>query len=97
MLDALTSVCLAIADPLLGWLLYLPRDLALLIVSIGTALVLALVRLKTTDQELLRRCKHDKKRQKELLRQAKRKGDKEARKRHRATIGRVGLKGSRNE
>ncbi len=97
MLDALTSVCLAIADPLLGWLLYLPRDVALLILSIGTALVLALVRLKTTDQELLRRCKHDKKRQKELLRQAKRDGDKEARKRHRATIGRIGLKALRQE
>ncbi len=81
----------------MGWMLHLPRDAALLIVAIATALVLTLVRVKTTDQGLLRRCKHDKKRQKELLREAKKRGDKDAQKRHRTTIGQIGLKAVRQE
>lgn len=97
MLDAINRICLAITDPILGWILYLPRDVALLIVSIGTALVLTLARIKTTDQGLLRRCKHDKKRQKELFREAKKRGDKDARKRHRNTIRQIGLKAIRQE
>ena len=97
MLEAATRICLAVADPILGWLLYLPRDVALVLVSVGTALVLTLVRLKTTDQDLLGRCKRDKKRQKQLLREAKRRGDKDARKRHRAILGQIGLKAMRQE
>ena len=97
MLDALNNACLAVADPLLGWLLHLPRDVALAVVAIGTALILTLVRVFTTDQELLRRCKHDKKRQKRLLREAKKARDKEARGRHRAVIGQIALKAARQE
>ncbi len=97
MLDAINRIVLAIADPVMGWLLHLPRDAALLIVAIATALVLTLVRIKTTDQGLLRRCKQDKKRQKELLREAKKTGDKDAQKRHRTTISQIGLKAIRQE
>lgn len=97
MLDAIHRICLTITDPVLGWLLYLPRDLALIIVSLSTALVLTLVRAKTTDQDLLRRCKSDKKRQKELLRAARRQGDKDARKRHRTMIHQIGLRAVRQE
>ena len=95
MLEALNNACLAVADPLLGWLLHLPRDVALAFVAIGTALVLTLVRIFTTDQDMLRRCKRDKKRQKQLLRQAKKGRDTEARARHRATIGEISLKAAR--
>jgi uncharacterized membrane protein (DUF106 family) len=97
MLDALNNACIAVADPLLGWLLHLPRDVALTLIALGTALVLTLVRIFTTDQDLLRRCKQDKKRQKQLLREAKKARDKEARARHRATIGEIGLKAARQE
>ena len=81
MVDAIHRILLAITDPFMGWLLHLPRDAALLIAAVATALVLTLVRIKTTDQGLLRRCKQDKKRQKELLREAKKTGDKDAQKR----------------
>jgi uncharacterized membrane protein (DUF106 family) len=97
MLDAIYRGCLAITEPVLGWLLYLPRDAALVIVSLGTALVLTLVRIKTTDQGLLRRCRDDKKRQKQLVRAARKQGDREARKRHRAIINQIGLKAVRQE
>ena len=35
MLEAITALCLAIADPLLGWMLYLPRDAALFMLAMG--------------------------------------------------------------
>jgi len=92
MLEAINRACLAIADPLLGWLLHVPRDAALVAVAVGTALVLTLARALTTDQDLLRRCKRDKKRQKQLIRQARRAGDKDACKRHRITARQIGLK-----
>ncbi len=97
MVDAIHRILLAITDPFMGWLLHLPRDAALLIVAVATALVLTLVRIKTTDQDLLRRCKRDKKRQKELLREAKKRSDKDARKRHRAVIRQIGLKAAGQE
>ena len=72
MLTALNDALLAIADLLLGWLLNLPTDAVLLIVAIGSSAVLTGVRLFTTNQDLLGRCDRDKKRQKVLLKQARR-------------------------
>ena len=57
MFETLYSIILKISDPLLSWLLYLPRDVALLIVALGTALILTVVRRFTTNQEMLGRCK----------------------------------------
>jgi uncharacterized membrane protein (DUF106 family) len=92
MLDAITAACLAITDPLLGWMLYLPRDVTLLIVAIGTALILTVVRVFTTNQDMLRRCKEDKARIKELIREAKKNGDKEALARYHATLQGITMK-----
>lgn len=91
MLEAINAALLAVADVLLGWMLYLPRDLALVLLALGTAAVLTLVRLVTTDQDLLGRCKRDIARLKELLREAKKRRDKEAVARHRATMGQIGM------
>ena len=91
-MDAINSFCLWITDPVLGWMLHLPRDAALFIVAIGTALILTLVRLFTTNQDLLKRCKNDLRRVKELIRDAKKRGDKEALKRHRATVQQINLR-----
>jgi len=77
MLDMLNSLVMSIMDPLLGWLLYLPTDVILFVVGIGTSCILTGVRLFTTDQEFLRWCDHDKKRLKERMKEAKKKGDKE--------------------
>jgi len=92
MLDMLNSIILTIGDPLLGWLLGLHPDVALFIVAIGTALILTVVRVFTTNQDLLGRCKKDKARLKQLMREAKKTGDKEAVARYRTTTGQIGMK-----
>jgi uncharacterized membrane protein (DUF106 family) len=91
MLDAINSLCLTITDPLLGWMLDLPRDVALFIVAIGTAVILTGVRLFTTNQARLKRCKEDKARLKMLVGEAKKRRDKEAVKRYRTTLGQIGM------
>ncbi len=97
MLDAINHAILTAADFLLGWLLYLPMDLALIIVAVGSALVLTAVRVWSSDQDLLRRCKQDKARLAKLIREAKRRKDREAIQRHRATSNMIGLKQLRQE
>lgn len=92
MLEALNDFILTITDPILGWMLMLPLDVVLIVVALLTALVLTAVRLITTDQAYLGRCKQDKKRLKELGKEAKRAGDKEARARYRTTMGQLGMR-----
>jgi uncharacterized membrane protein (DUF106 family) len=88
---------LGIGDALFGWLLLLPSGLALLVLAVGSSTVLAVVRRWTTDQDLLSRCAADKKRLRGLIREAKRRRDKDAVQRHRATMARVGLTQMRQE
>ena len=97
MLETLNNFVLSIADPLLSWLLLVPANLAIIIIAIGTSAILTFVRLFTTNQDLLRRCDADKKRLKQLIREAKARKDKEAVKRHRATMGGVSMKLMRAE
>jgi uncharacterized membrane protein (DUF106 family) len=91
MLDWINNAVLALADPLLGWLLRLPADLALVLVAVGTGAIITFSRLFTTDQDLLRRCDQDKQRLKELIREAKRRKDKEAVNRYRSTRNMIGM------
>ncbi len=84
-------------DALLNWLLWLPLDVVLVLVALGTALILTVVRLKTTNQDLLHRCRADKTRLQALIRQAKRTGDIDAVARHRASSAQIGLKTLRAE
>ncbi len=97
MLSALHHFIVAMMDFLLGWLLHFPSDVQLIAVALGSALVLALVRLWTTDQDLLRRCRADKARLKTLVREAKTRRDKDAITRHRATLGMIAIKQLRQE
>ncbi|MEX0885042.1 MAG: EMC3/TMCO1 family protein [Phycisphaeraceae bacterium] len=90
MLETINEVVLTITDPVLGWMLLLPRDVAMLILAVATALVLTLIRLVTTNQEYLGWCKRDRKQLKRLLREAKRRGDVDAKRRHRQTLGQIG-------
>ena len=92
MLELWDIVCNGIFDPLLGWLLALSWTATLIVVALGTGLILAGIRKFTTNQDLLRRIADDKKRLKELVREAKSAGDKEAQKRMRQTVALVGLK-----
>ncbi|NLF30773.1 MAG: hypothetical protein GX591_07795 [Planctomycetes bacterium] len=88
-MQTVNDACLWIADLLLGWMLLLPRDAALVAVALLSALVLTLVRLVSTDQDLLKRCAADTRRLKQLLREARRRKDRQARGRHRATLQQI--------
>ena len=91
MLDWINHATVALADPLLNWLLRLPTDLALVIVAAGTGAIITISRLLTTNQDLLRRCDQDKKRLKELTGEAQREKNKEAVKRYRTTRNMIGM------
>jgi len=92
MMEAINNVMVQSMDVLLGWLLHLLQDAALAFVALGTAAILAFVRLFTTNQDLLRRCKADKTRLRELIRAAKRSKDRDAVKRHRSVMSRIAMK-----
>jgi uncharacterized membrane protein (DUF106 family) len=82
MLDIINNFILRIADPLFNWLLYFSLDVAIVVVAILTSASLTVVRIFTTDQQWLKRADADLKRLKELIKEAKQKGDKEAVKRY---------------
>jgi hypothetical protein len=93
MLEIWNNLSLAVGDFLLGWLLYLPRDLTLVIVVIFTALLLIAIRQLTAPQDLLRRAAQDSRRLKQLLKEARRqdKVDKGAIQRYQSTRSQIGL------
>ncbi|MBM4032310.1 MAG: hypothetical protein FJ291_11040 [Planctomycetes bacterium] len=88
-LAAITNFIVAAMDYPLGWLLALPRDLAIALIAIATSLLLTMVRKWTTNQNQLRRSKGDLRRLKQLLREAKRAKDKTAAGRVRASLAMV--------
>jgi uncharacterized membrane protein (DUF106 family) len=81
----------------LGWLLMIPRDLAIVIVAVGTSLVLTLARKWTTDQGRLARAKNDLARLAQLRREAKQRRDKTTLANIRATVGMIKLNGMKAE
>jgi hypothetical protein len=91
MLDLWNRVSLGVFDALLGWALRLPADVTLILVAVLSAAVLTAVRLFTTDQDLLRRAAADKKRLRQLIREAKVRRDRDAVKRHRSVAGMVAV------
>jgi uncharacterized membrane protein (DUF106 family) len=92
MAEQLTRFCLFLADPALGWLLRLPSEWAVTIVALATALILRGVRRFTTDQDLLHRAAADRRRLKECIREARRRGDREAVLRHKAVVAQVAFR-----
>jgi uncharacterized membrane protein (DUF106 family) len=97
MLEWLNNFCLQIMDPIGGWMLGLPMNVALFILAIGTSFILTVVRLFTTNQDLLRRCREDKKRLKQVIKDAKQRKDKETVKRLRGVMGMIGIKTMKSE
>ena len=71
MLDLWNILSVRLFDVLLGWLLLLPRSIAVLAVGLTTAALLTLIRRWTTNQDRLRRASADMRRLKELKRAAK--------------------------
>jgi uncharacterized membrane protein (DUF106 family) len=75
LLDLWNSLCLTICDPLLGWMLWLPTDLLLLLLAILTSVLMTAIRRYTSNQDLLTRLDADKKLLKTLQNEAKAKKD----------------------
>jgi hypothetical protein len=71
-LNEFTNGLLGMLDVPLGWLLALPRGVAILIVAVGTCLILTLCRKWATNQERLGCAKQDLVRLKQLKQAAKR-------------------------
>ncbi|MDB5344947.1 MAG: hypothetical protein JWP89_3324 [Schlesneria sp.] len=84
-LNSLTEVI----DYPLGWLLWLPRDLSLLLFALGTALTMTLLRKRVTNQHFLHCCAADLRRLKQLKAEAKSEGDMQAIARVRSTTGQI--------
>ncbi len=91
MLDALHQGLVWFGDLLFGGLLRLPRDIVLVFLALLTSLVLTIVRRWTTPQDLLRRCQEDKARLKQLVKEARRRGDRASVQRIRATAAQIGM------
>lgn len=85
----ITGWLLSAMDLILGWLLYLPRDLALLVFALGTALLMTLVRRFVTNQDLLHRCASDLRKLNVLKRKARSNRDHETLGRLRSTAAMI--------
>lgn len=97
MSDLWQEACCRLGDAVLGWLLWLPRDAALVLLAILSALTAVGLRRLVTDQVLLRRVRQDQRRLKQLIREARRRRDALARARYRRTAGAVALLRARQE
>lgn len=78
-MEILNSMCawsVRAIDYPLSWLLWLPRDVTLVLFAALTALLMTLARRVITNQDLLRRCSEDLRRLKQLVREAKQARDK---------------------
>jgi len=82
---------LTVVDFLLGFLLRFPATVAIVVVSIGSGMILTLARSFTTDQRKLGVAAADRKKQKELAKAAKARGDKPSAQRHLAVRNQISL------
>jgi len=97
MLETLNNVIVEAMDYVFGWMLLLPRDVMLFAVAILTSAALTFVRIWTTDQDWLGRAAADKKRLGQLLKQAKRDKDKDAKQRHKLMVNMIKIRSLRFE
>ena len=86
-LNALCAWAVRAVDYPLGWLVWLPRDLTLLLFAALTALLMTLARRAVTNQDLLRRCSEDLRRLKPIVRDRRQSRDMPAVLRRNGTIG----------
>lgn len=77
MLQTTNNLIVGLMDPVLGWLLRLPTDLALVIVAVLTSGLMVLVRRLTSNQDWLRRAAADMKQLRRLVKEASARGDRE--------------------
>ena len=92
MMERMTTVISTLVQALdgpLGWLLALPRDLAVVLFAALTAVLMTVVRKIVTNQNLLHRCVVDLKRLREQLRAARNTHDKVSVSRFRTTMAQI--------
>ncbi len=97
MSDIWQDACRNLGDGLLGWLLWLPRDAALVLLAFLSVLLAIGLRRLVTDQPLLRRVRQDQRRLKQLIREARVSRDDPAQMRYRRTAGAVAVLRMRQE
>jgi len=97
MSDVWRDACCRLGDSLLGWLLWPPRDAALVLLVLVSALLVLGLRRLVTDPVLMRRIRQDQQRLRHLIRQARVAGDASARVRYRQTAAAVALLRVRQE
>lgn len=91
MLDWWNDFSLSLFDFLLGWLLALPRQVAVVAIGLATAALVVIIRKWTTNQDRLGRAAADLRRLKELRRDARDAQEKDALARVTRTKGQIGI------
>ena len=84
-------------DWVFGWILWLPRDGQIIALAVLTSVMLTLSRRWCADQEWLERCDSDLKVLEGLTREAKKRGDKDSKKRHTDTVNQIRMLSMRQE
>lgn len=97
MFELLNNAIVSGMDYVVGWLLRLPNDLALILLAVMTSLIMVMIRKWATDQDFLRRCNADRKRQGKLIKQAKAAHDKQAVKRHKDVVTQIKMRATKYE
>jgi uncharacterized membrane protein (DUF106 family) len=97
MFEVINNTMASAMDYVLGWTLHLPSDAALFAVAILTSAILTFARLLSTDQNWLKRAAADHRRLKQLAREAKARGDREAVARCKSTMTLVKVRSMRFE
>lgn len=97
MVEAINHFLLSVGDLLFGWMLYLPSDLVLFLLALLSALILVLLHRWLADDDLVRRTFNDKKRLRQLIREARQRKDRTTLKRLKQTKAMVSLKSSKQD
>ena len=84
-----SELCGRIGDFVFIWLLYLPRDLTLVLLAASSALILLLIRRFAANQIVLRSARQDDRRLKRLIKRWRRRGDRQRVQQYRRTRGEV--------
>lgn len=97
MLETLNTLLVNALDWVFGWILLLPRDASLAAVALLTSAALTFSRKWVTDQLWLRQASEDDTRLAGLAREARRRGDRDAVKRHKELRTKIKMKSMRFE
>jgi uncharacterized membrane protein (DUF106 family) len=97
MIEMFNHLLLSAGDVLFGWAARRSPDFAVIVIALLSAAILVALRFFTTEQNLLERCRADKRRLNVLIRESKRRKDKTERLRLRQLKAAVGLKQLRAE